>query len=244
MTSVQFFGLEITSEHARLLFAALGGVLAVAGFLAGRWSQHRGRVHFKKEDLVTSLISTEMYGIRSQPDGGDMLHILSQGSVSTIEDFFVNADLVRHVKREAVKHPGLLRLVNPVAHRMMMDQGKDAITGRDAKANMDFLQGRPTQDDETLFAFAAYAEHEHDGKGLHDQVARIVLMIVGPNLIERLADPEYIKQLRVRHSGYRPRCERLHIFAREWQRLQLLPLAERSAATDKIWQITVRTSLR
>jgi hypothetical protein len=69
-------------------------------------------------------------------------------------------------------------------------------------------------------------------------------MIVGPNLIERLADPEYIKQLRVRHSGYRPRCERLHIFAREWQRLQRLPLAERSAATDKIWQITVRTSLR
>jgi hypothetical protein len=241
---VQFFGLEITSEYARLMFAALGGVLAVGGFVAGRWSQHRSRVHFKKEDLVTSLISTEMYGIRTQSDGKDMLHILGQGSASTIENFFVNADLVRHVKREAVKHPGLLRLLNPVAHRMMMDSGKDAITGRDAKANMDFLEGRPTQDDETLFAFVAYAEHEHDGKGLHDQVARIVLMMVSPNLIGKLADAEYIKQLRVRHSGYRPRCERLHDFACEWQRLQKLPTAERSSAADKIWQITVRTSLR
>jgi hypothetical protein len=33
-------------------------------------------------------------------------------------------------------------------------------------------------------------------------------------------------------------------FAREWQRLQTLPDAERSSATDRIWQITVRTSLR
>jgi len=48
----------------------------------------------------------------------------------------------------------------------------------------------------------------------------------------------------VEHSGYRPRRERLHDFAREWLRLQSLPSAERSSATDKIWQVTVRTSLR
>jgi hypothetical protein len=69
-------------------------------------------------------------------------------------------------------------------------------------------------------------------------------MVVSPTLIEKLADPDNIGRLRVAHSGYRPRCERLHDFAREWQRLQTLPKLERSSATDKIWQITVRTSLR
>jgi len=131
-----------------------------------------------------------------------------------------------------------------VAHRMMMDEGKDMITGLDAKANIDFLHGRPTQDDEILFGFAAYSEHEHEGKGLHDQIARLILMVVSPTLIGKLADPDYIERLRVAHSGYRPRCERLHDFAREWQRLQVLPKHARGSATDKIWQITVRTSLR
>jgi hypothetical protein len=241
---VQFFGLEITGDHARLILPVIGGAIAVGGFIAGRWMKHRSRVRFKKEDLVTSSIIIEMYGIKTQPDGSDMLHIVSQGSSSNIESFFSNPDLVRHLKREAVKHPGLLRLPSPVAHRMMMDEGKDMITGLDARANMDFLQGRATQDDETLFGFAAYRENDHGGYGLHDQIARLVLMVVSPTLIERLAAPEYIKCLGVAHSGYHPRCERLHDFAREWQRLQMLPDTERSSATDKIWQITVRTSLR
>jgi len=241
---VQFFGLEITGDHARLVLAVLGGVIAVGGFIAGRWSKHRSRVHFKKEDLVASSIIIEIYGIRTRPEGSDMLHIVTQGSSSTIESFFPNPELVRHVKREAVKHPGLLVLPNPVAHRMMMDEGKDKITGLQAKANMDFLHGRPTQDDETLFGFAAYRELEHGGNGLHDQIARLVLMVVSPTFIERLADEEYVKSLSVAHSGYRPRCERLHDFAREWQRLETLPAAQRSSASDRIWQITVRTSLR
>src|SRR5262245_40002655 len=242
--AVQFFGLEITGDHARLIVPVLGGAIAVGGFIAGRWSKHRGRVHFKREDLVTSLITVENYGIKTQPDGSDMLHIVTQGSSSTLESFFLNADLVRHVKREAVKHPGLLLLPNPVAHRMMMDEGKDKITGLEPKANMDFLHGRPTQDDETLFGFAAYSERDRGGNGLHDQIARLVLMVVSPILIERLADSEYVERLGVAHSGYRPRAQRLHDFAREWQRLQILPIAERSSATDRIWQITVRTSLR
>ena len=126
----------------------------------------------------------------------------------------------------------------------MMDEGKDVITGLDPRANMDFVHGRPTQDNETLFGFASYAEQNHDGTSLHDQVGRLVLMVVSPTLIDRLADAEYIKRLRVRHSGYLPRRERLHDFAREWQRLRALPNAKRGAATDKIWQITVRTSRR
>jgi hypothetical protein len=49
------------------------------------------------------------------------------------------------------------------------------ITGLDPVANMDFVRGRPTRDDETLFGFAAYAEQDHDGSGLRDQIARLVL---------------------------------------------------------------------
>ena len=241
---MQFFGLEITGDHARLILPVIGGAIALGGYVAGRWSKHRSRVHFKQEDLVTSSIIIEIYGIQTQLDGSDMLHIVTQGSSSTIESFFLNPDLVRHVKREAVKHPGLLLLANSVAHRMMMDEGKDKITGLEAKANMDFLQGRPTQDDEILFGFAAYRESDRGGNGLHDQIARLVLMVVSPILIEKLADRDYINCLRVAHSGYQPRCERLHDFAREWQRLEMLPRAERSSASDRIWQITVRTSLR
>jgi hypothetical protein len=240
---MHFFGLEITGDHARLILPAMGGALALGGFVAGRWSRHRARVHFWREDLVASSIVVEMYGLLAQPDGGDMLHIITQGSPSNLENFFLTPDLVRHVKREVVKHPGLLQLANPVAHRMMMDEGKDAITGLDPRANMNFVHGRPTQNDETLFGFAAYRERNHDGTSLHDQVGRLVLMVVSPTLIDRLADVRYITRLRVRHSGYLPRRERLHNFAREWQRLQNLPNAQRGAATDKIWQITVRTSL-
>jgi hypothetical protein len=127
---------------------------------------------------------------------------------------------------------------------MMMDEGKDVITALDTRANMDFVHGRPTQDDETLFGFASYWERNHDGSQLHDQIGRLVLMVVSPTLIDRLADPEYIKRLRVRHSGYLPRRERLHDFAREWRRMQTLPDTKRSSATDKIWQITVRTAQR
>jgi hypothetical protein len=241
---MQLFGLFVTTEHARLILAALGGALAICGFIAGRWTRHRARVQFKHEDLVTSSIVVELYGIVAEADGSDMLHIITQGGTTTLESFFRAPDLVRHIKREAVKHPGLLRLSNSVAHRMMMDEGKDALTGLDPRANMDFVHGRPTQDDETLFGFAAYREQSHDGTTLHDQIGRLVMMVVSPNLIDRLADRQYIGSLRVRHSGYLPRCQRLHDFAREWQRLQGLKAAERSAAVDKIWQITVRTVLR
>jgi len=240
---MQLFGLFVTTEHARLMLAAIGGALALGGFVAGRWSRHRARVHFKREDLVSSSIVVELYGIVAETDGTDMLHIITQGGTTTLESFFRAPDLVRHIKREAVKHPGLLQLPNSVAHRMMMDEGKDALTGHDSRANMDFVHGRPTKDDETLFGFASYREESHDGTTLHDQIGRLVLMVVSPSLIDRLADRQYIERLRVRHSGYLPRRGRLHDFAREWQRLQGLSAAERSAAVDKIWQITVRTSL-
>jgi hypothetical protein len=66
-----------------------------------------------------------MYGIKTYADGSDMLHIVSLGNPSTLEQFFLTPDLVQHIRREAARHPGLLRLSNHVAHRMMMDEGKD-----------------------------------------------------------------------------------------------------------------------
>ena len=50
---MQLFGLDITGDHARIIFAALGGVAAATGFVAGRWSKHRDWMLFKSEDLVT-----------------------------------------------------------------------------------------------------------------------------------------------------------------------------------------------
>jgi hypothetical protein len=241
---VQVFGLDLTGELARLLSGAIAGALAVGGFVAGRWSQHRGRMRFLNEDLVASSIVIEMYAIATGVDGRDVLHVISQGRAAALDRWFTNPDLVRHITREAARHPGLLRLPNAVAHRMMMDEGKDMITGLDPTANMDFMHGRPTRGDETLFGFAAYAERDHDGGPLHDQIARLVLMVVSPVAIARLADPGYVERLAVAHSGYRPRCARLHAFAQEWQRLEALPAAARSAASDRIWQITVRTALR
>ena len=57
---MHFFGLEITGDHARLILPAIGGALALSGFVAGRWSRHRARVHFRREDLVASSIVIEM----------------------------------------------------------------------------------------------------------------------------------------------------------------------------------------
>ncbi len=241
---MQLFSLEITGEHARIVVALLGGLVAAAGFVAGRWSDHRNRVRFRKEDLVGTSIVVEFYGVTSKSDSSDVLHIITQGGSSSIEDFFHNPDLVHHIQRTASKHPGLMRLPNPVAHRMMMDEGKDAITGLDPQANIDFVQGRLTQEDKTLFGFAAYREKNHAGNGLHDQVARLVLMVVSPALITKLADPTYIDTLSVAHAGYQPRCDRLHEFAHEWQRLEALPTSHRSTGHDPIWQITIRTAAR
>jgi hypothetical protein len=84
---MHFVGREITGDHARLILPAMGGALALGGFIAGQWSRHRTRVHFWREHLVASSIVVEMYGILAQP-GGDMLHIITQGSPSSLENFF------------------------------------------------------------------------------------------------------------------------------------------------------------
>ena len=236
-------GLEITGDHARLLLTVLGGLIGVLGFFAGRWSRHRSHVRFKHEDLVTSSVLVEFYGIQDQPDGAERLDFITQGGSMTLESFFVNPDLIASIRRAVARHPGLLRLPDPVAHRMMMTEGKDRITGLDPKANVDFIQGRPTRDDDLLIGFAAYREGTHEKNGLHDQVARLILMVVSPSLIGRLAEPAYVARLGVPHAGLAPRRDRLHDFARAWLSLQEQPRGQRSGGSDAIWQITVRSSL-
>ena len=238
------FGIEFTSDHARLFAGVFGLLFAALGFLAGRWSRHRDHVRFKREDLVGSTVVSELYGFsRRSTDAHFVLHIIAQGGSHPMQDVFTNADLIEHIRAAALQHPGLLQLKDPVAHRMMMDEGKDRITGFDPKANMDFMQGRPTQDDEVLFGFGAWAEGGDRRNPLHDEVGRLVQMVVSTQHIPLLADPHFIETLAVQHAGYKPRVRRLHQFALEWQRLEKLPHAERHAATDKIWKVTVRTPL-
>ncbi len=246
---MEIFGLEITGDHARLLVALFGGIFAAFGFLAGRWTRHRSAIAFKREDLVGSSIATELYGFEPKPDGRVTLHIVTQGSAEAVSAVFTNPVLIRHIQRDAGRHPGLLALKEPVAHRMMMDEGKDRITGLDPKANLDFIQGRPFRADDVLFGFGAYAERENGRENrtgepaLRDEVARLVQMVVAERYIPSLADPTFIALLDVAHAGYRPRIARLHEFAREWQRIQQMAPAERNAAVDKIWKVAVRTSL-
>lgn len=238
------FGIEITGEHARLAILAFSTLFASLGFFAGRWSRHRSRVSFKREDLVASTVVTELYGIEQGADGSFVLHIITQGGTEPIERVFTNPELMHHVQRAANRHPGLIQLKDPVAHRMMMDEGKDRITGLDPKANLDFMHGRPTRDDEVLFGFAAYKEANGDRtRALHDEVGRLVQMVISMRHVGLLADPEFARQLKVQHAGYKPRALRLHDFAKEWLRLETLPHSERSGATDKIWHVTVRTAL-
>lgn len=239
---MSLFGIEFNDVHVRILIAVLGGLFAAFGFIAGHWTAHLQKVRFKREDLVTSLVIAELYGIRRE-DGRDVLHIITQGSAHALEAFFQSPELVSRIRRVAKRHPGLLKLSDPVAHRLMMDVGKDSLTGLDPKANMDYLHNRPVREDKTLFAFAAYAERDHDGDGLKDQAGRLVLMVVAPDLADRLADPAYIAALDVAHEGYRQRRQWLHDLAVEWKRLLCLPADERSPATEKIWRISVRTSL-
>src|SRR5262249_25873823 len=127
--AVRLLGLEVAaSELARVLFAVVAGLIGFGGFIAGRLSQHRSPGRFKREDLVASTLVIEMYGISTEADGRDVLHVISQGRASALEGRFSSPNLVRHIQRVAARHPGLLRLANGVAHRMMMDEGKNMIT--------------------------------------------------------------------------------------------------------------------
>ena len=236
-------GLEFTGDHARLLVAVLGGLFASLGFVAGRWTRHRERISFKREDLVSSTVVSELYGFSTRSDGSTCLHIVSQGGSQPIDAAFTNDELIGHIRRAAHRHPGLLQLKDEVAHRMMMDEGKDRIIGHDPKANLDFMVGRPTRNDEVLFGFGAYQENGDRRNALHDEVGRLVQMVVAVTHVPLLADPEFMARLEVQHAGYRPRVKRLHDFAMEWLRLEALPHEHRHAATDKIWKVTVRTAL-
>jgi hypothetical protein len=181
---VQLFGLEFTSDHAKLAGSLLGGLLAFSGFVAGRWSGYLQRSRIEKEDLVSTSIVVEM--VSRPANGAGDPELLTASRTTSLDDFFQNAVLVAAVRKAAVRHPGLLRLHDPVAHRLMMLEAGNWLQGLNAQANLDFIAGRPTDLHEVLIGFAAYPAGKAGAGRLHDEVDRLVLMVVNRATAEAL----------------------------------------------------------
>jgi hypothetical protein len=171
---VQLFGLEFTSDHAKFLGSLLGGLLAFGGFVAGRWSSYRQRSRIEKEDLVSTSIVVEMVSANVEGD----LEILTASRTTSLDDFFQNDVLVAAIRKAASKHPGLLRLHDPVAHRLMMVEAGNWLQGLNVQANLDFIASRHTDVHEVLIGFAAYPAGALGAGRLHDEVDRLILMVV------------------------------------------------------------------
>jgi hypothetical protein len=173
-TIVQLFGLEFTSDHARLAGSLLGALLAVGGFVAGRLSSYRQRSRLEREDLVSTSIVVEMVSVNTE--GG--LEILTASRTTSLNDFFQNDVLVSEIRKAASKHPGLLHLHDPAAHRLMMVEAGNWLQGLNVQANLEFIAGRHTDVHEVLIGFAAYPAGVPGAGHLHDEVDRLILMVV------------------------------------------------------------------
>jgi hypothetical protein len=171
---VQLFGLEFTSDHAKLVGSLLGGLLAFGGFVAGRWSSYLQRSRIEREDLVSTSIVVEMVSA----NGEGYLEILTASRTTSLDDFFQNNVLVAAIRKAALKHPGLLRLHDPMAHRLMMVEAGNWLQGLNVQANLDFIAGRHTDVHEVLIGFAAYPAGAPGAGHLHDEVDRLILMVV------------------------------------------------------------------
>jgi hypothetical protein len=171
---VQLFGLEFTSDHAKLVGSLFGGLLAFGGFVAGRWSSYLQRSRIEREDLVSTSIVVEMVSA----NGEGNLEILTASRTTSLDDFFQNGILVAAIRKAASKHPGLLRLHDPAAHRLMMVEAGNWLQGLNVQANLDFIACRHTDVHEVLIGFAAYPAGAPGAGHLHDEVDRLILMVV------------------------------------------------------------------
>jgi hypothetical protein len=171
---VQLFGLEFTSDHAKFLGSLVGGLLAFGGFVAGRWSSYIQRSRIEKEDLVSTSIVVEMVSANGEGD----LEILTASRTTSLDEFFQNTVLVAAIRKAASKHPGLLRLHDPMAHRLMMVEAGNWLQGLNVQANLDFIAGRHTDVHEVLIGFAAYPAGAPGAGRLHEEVDRLILMVV------------------------------------------------------------------
>jgi hypothetical protein len=239
---VQLFGLEFTSDHAKLVGPLLGGLLGFGGFVAGRWSSYLQRSRIQREDLVSTSIVVEMVSANGEGD----LEILTASRTASLEDFFQNSVLVAAIRKAASKHPGLLRLHDPAAHRLMMVEAGNWLQGLNVQANLDFIAGRQTDVHEVLIGFAAYPAGALGAGHLHDEVDRLILMVVNRAAAGALlaASPLTVSPLTV--SPTQPGKPAVHLpkriieLAAEWDRTR--NAAQSDLSREPIWPLNLRLS--
>jgi hypothetical protein len=231
---VQFFGLEFTSDHAKFVGSLLGGVLALSGFVAGRWSSYLQRSRIEKEDLVSTSIVVEM--VSHPANGKGDPEILTASRTTSLSDFFQNEVLVAAIRKAASRHPGLLRLHDPVPHRLMMVEAGNWLQGLCAQANLDFIAGRPTDLHEVLIGFAAYPAGALGAGHLHNEVDRLVLMVVNRTTAEALL-------AMLREPSDKPASrfpKRIFDLVAEWDRVR--DNAGQESSGESVWPLKLRLS--
>jgi hypothetical protein len=232
--AVQFFGLEFTTDHAKLAGSILGGILAVGGFIAGRWSSYLQRSRIEKEDLVATSIVVEMVAHPASRDG--LPETLTASRTTSLSDFFQNDALVAAIRKAALRHPGLLRLHDPMAHRLMMVEAGNWLQGLNAQANLDFIAGKPTELYEVLIGFAAYPAGAAGAGQFHDEVDRLFLMVVNRASAEALLKQQ--RQQLPAPSSHLPR--RIVDLIAEWDRVRQGEL--QSSSSECVWPLHLRVS--
>jgi hypothetical protein len=232
--TVQLFGLEFTTDHAKLAGSLVGGLLAFGGFVAGRWSSYLQKSRIRKEDLVSTSIVVEMV---SHPTHGEgEAELLTASRTTSLDDFFQNAVLVAAIRKAASRHPGLLRLRNPAAHRLMMVEAGNWLQGLNAQANMDFIAGRPTDLHEVLIGFAAYPAGKAGAGRLHDEVDRLVLMMVNRAAAEALLTLP--KDQTDKDASRLPK--RILDLVAEWDRIR--SSTQQDFSNEPVWPLRLRIS--
>jgi hypothetical protein len=231
---VQLFGLEFTSDHAKLAGSLLGGLLAFGGFVAGRWSSYRQRSRIEREDLVSTSIVVEM--VSRPANGEDAPEILTASRTTSLNDFFQNDVLVAAIRKAASKHPGLLRLHDPAAHRLMMVEAGNWLQGLNVQANLDFIAGRHTDVHEVLIGFAAYPAGAAGADRLHDEVDRLILMVV--NRVAAAALLSVSSQQAGKGAARMPK--RIFDLAAAWDRTRSATQSDLSH--EPVWLLNLRLS--
>jgi hypothetical protein len=228
---VQLFGLEFTTDHARLAGSLVAGLLAASGFVAGRWSSHLQRSRLDRDEGGSASIVVEM---ASRPGLGEgEAEVLTASRTRRLDDFFQNHALAAAIRKAASKHPGLLRLRDPAAHRLMMVEAGNWLQGLNVQANLDFVAGRPTDSYEVLIGFAAYPAGKA-GARLRDEADRLVLMVVNRVTAEDLQT--MLLQEPEKAAARFPK--RIFDLVAEWDRIRNSP--EPDFSGEPVWPLKLR----
>ena len=231
---MQLFGLEFTSDHAELAGALVGGLLALGGFVAGRWSSHLQRSRIERKVQASTAIVVEMVSRPTRGEGEPEL--LAASRTTSLDDFFQNHALVAAIRKAAARRPGLLRLRNAALHRLMLVEAGNWLQGLNAQANLDFVAGRPTDLHEVLIGLAAYPAGQAGAGRLHDDVERLVLMVVNRAAAEVLSTM-FTDRPDEAASGF---PKRIFDLVAEWDRVR--NGTEQDSSRERVWLLKLRVS--